>query len=202
MENKSVLTKFSNQDNQSISNEVLIKENKTFFESLSTNPYFSAGFALVGVGALITILKQGTALGYTIVQKNLTISLEVVSKDKSYDWILKWINMNLKKRAQHINVETFFERNDKSQRIATSFSFTPSIGIHYFNYKNHWIRAERVREQVVDRNTGSPVETLKLTTLGRDTEIFKSILAESRKIALNEQTGKTLIYNARTGKRV
>lgn len=202
MENKSVLTKFSNQDNQSISNEVLIKENKTFFESLSTNPYFSAGFALVGVGALITILKQGTALGYTIVQKNLTISLEVVSKDKSYDWILKWINMNLKKRAQHINVETFFERNDKSQRIATSFSFTPSIGIHYFNYKNHWIRAERVREQVVDRNTGSPVETLKLTTLGRDTEIFKSILSESRKIALNEQTGKTLIYNARTGKRV
>jgi mitochondrial chaperone BCS1 len=202
MENKSVLTKFSNQDNQSISNEVLIKENKTFFESLSTNPYFSAGFALVGVGALITILKQGTALGYTIVQKNLTISLEVVSKDKSYDWILKWINMNLKKRAQHINVETFFERNDKSQRIATSFSFTPSIGIHYFNYKNHWIRAERVREQVVDRNTGSPVETLKLTTLGRDIEIFKSILSESRKIALNEQTGKTLIYNARTGKRV
>ena len=202
MENKSVLTKFSNQDNQTISNEVLIKENKTVFESLSTNPYFSAGFALVGVGALITILKQGTALGYTIVQKNLTISLEVVSKDKSYDWILKWINMNLKKRAQHINVETFFERNDKSQRIATSFSFTPSIGIHYFNYKNHWIRAERVREQVVDRNTGSPVETLKLTTLGRDTEIFKSILSESRKIALNEQTGKTLIYNARTGKRV
>ena len=74
--------------------------------------------------------------------------------------------------------------------------------IHYFNYKNHWIRAERVREQVVDRNTGSPVETLKLTTLGSDTEIFKSILSESRKIALNEQTGKTLIYNARTGKRV
>ena len=51
------------------------------------------------------------------------MSLEVVSKDKSYDWILKWINLNLKNRAQHINVETYFERNDKSQRIATSFSF-------------------------------------------------------------------------------
>lgn len=127
------------------------------------------------------------------------MSLEVVSKDKSYDWILKWINLNLKNRAQHINVDTYFERNDKSQRIATSFSFTPSIGIHYFNYKNRWIRAERVREQVVDRNTGSPVESLKLTTLGRDTSIFSSILGESRKMALNEQTGKTLIYNARTG---
>ena len=51
----------------------------------------------------------------------------------------------------------------------------------------------------MDRNTGSPVESLKLTTLGRDTSIFSSILGESRKMALNEQTGKTLIYNARTG---
>ena len=57
------------------------------------------------------------------------MSLEVVSKDKSYDWILKWINLNLKNRAQHINVETYFERNDKSQRIATSFSFIHSAMI-------------------------------------------------------------------------
>lgn len=176
-----------------------VTENKTFFESLSSNPYFSAGFALVGVGALLTTLKKATAVGYTLAQKNLTVSLEVVSKDKSYDWILKWINLHLKERAQHINVETYFERNDKNQRISTSFSFTPSIGIHYFNYKNRWIRAERVREQVVDRNTGSPVETLKLTTLGRDIGLFTSILNESRKMALNAQTGKTLIYNARTG---
>lgn len=180
-------------------NNVTSTENKSFFESLSGNPYFNAGFALVGVGALLTTLKKATSVGYTLVQKNLTVSLEVVSKDKSYDWILKWINLHLKERAQHINVETYFERNDKNQRISTSFSFTPSIGIHYFSYKNRWIRAERVREQVVDRNTGSPVETLKLTTLGRDIGLFTSILNESRKMALKEQTGKTLIYNARTG---
>ena len=36
-------------------------------------------------------------------------------------------------------------------------------------------------------------------TLGRETDVFLSILSESRKMALNEQTGKTLIYNARTG---
>ncbi len=39
-------------------------------------------------------------------------------------------------------------------------------------------------------------------TLGRDTDVFLSILSESRKMALNEQTGKTLIYNARTGRKL
>jgi len=56
-----------------------------------------------------------------------------------------------------------------------------------------------VREQLVDRNTGSPVETLKLMTVGRNTEVFQSILQEARDDALKEQTGKTLIYNAMTG---
>jgi chaperone BCS1 len=148
----------------------------SFFDTLKDNPYFGAGFGLVGLGALLSVLKKGTALGYTLAQKNLTVSLEVVSRDKSYDWLLKWINLQLKDKAQHTSVETFFQKNDRNQRINTSFSFVPGVGIHYFNYKNTWFRAERVRESVVDRNTGSPVETLKLMTLGRNHRIFQPML--------------------------
>lgn len=176
-----------------------INQSDTFYESLKSNPYFSAGFGLVGIGALLSILKKSTALGYTIIQKNFTVSLEVVSRDKSYDWILKWINAHLKQRAQHISVETFFAKNDKNQRVNTFFTFAPSIGTHYFSYKGRWIRAERTREQMVDRLTGSPVETLKLTTLGRDMTAFSSMLREARDSALKEQVGKTLIYNAGLG---
>lgn len=181
-------------------NEVAVaKQSPSMIEGLKNNPYFGAGFGLVVMGAGLSALKKSTAIAYTIAQKNLTISLDVVSKDKSYVWVLRWINQHLNKRAQHINVDTFFMRNERSQRVATSFTFTPSIGTHYFKYRNTWIRAERVREQLVDRNTGSPVETLKLMTLGRSTEIFQSILQEARNDALSEQTGKTLIYNAMTG---
>ena len=172
---------------------------QSIFDSLKSNPYFSAGFGLVGLGALLSILKKATAFGYTLTQKNLTVSLEIVSKDKSYDWMLKWINSHLKQRAQHISVETFFAKNDANQRISTSYSFAPSIGTHFFKYKNNWIRAERTREQMVDRNTGSPVESLKLIALGRNTNLFTSMLNEARKDVLQEQTGKTLIYSARTG---
>lgn len=169
-------------------------------DSLKDNPYFSAGFGLVGIGALLSILKKSTSLGYTLAQRNFTVSLEIISKDKSYEWALKWVNDQLeRRRAQHISVNTMFKKNESNQRISTSFSFEPSIGVHYFTYKGRWVRAERTREQIVDRNTGSPVETLKLTTLGRDIGFFSQMLVEARSMALSGQSGKILIYHANLG---
>ena len=187
-----------------VNDNVIKKESKpetsaSYFDNLKGNQFFTAGFGLVGLGALLSILKKSSSLGYTLFQKKATVSLECVSRDPSYNWLLKWINNHLKEKAQHISVETFFSKDNKSLRVQTSFSFAPSIGVHYFKYKNSWIRAERVREQAVDRKTGSPVETLHLTTLGRSTHIFNSILQQAREIELGDVAGKTVIYHANLG---
>jgi mitochondrial chaperone BCS1 len=172
----------------------------SLIDSLKNNQFFGAGFGLIVLGAGMSILKKTTSLAYTIAQKKLTVSLEVVSYDKSYVWLLKWIDMHLSDKSQHISVLTSYSRaDDNSTRINTSFSFAPSIGIHYFNYQNKWIKAERVRDQAVDRNTGSPVETLKLTTLGTQTKVFTNMLSAARQYSLQQQVGKTLIYHAGLG---
>jgi chaperone BCS1 len=186
--------------NEDLNTQISPEKTSSILDSLKNNPYFSAGFGLVGIGALLSLLRKSTGIAYTIAQKNLTVSMEVTSKDKSYDWVLKWMNSYLKDKSQHISVETFYKKNDQNERVNTSFSFAPSVGIHYFKYKNSWIRAERTRETAVDRNTGSQVEILKLASLGRDVSLFSSILHEARHDALTKQIGKTLIYHAGLGK--
>jgi mitochondrial chaperone BCS1 len=105
---------------------------------------------------LISVLKQVTNLSYGIIRKRYTISLEVVSRDKSYDWLLKWIDLHLKQRSQHISVSTQYEKNENNDRVTTNFSFLPSLGTHYFTFKGYWIRAERSRDSSIDRMTGFP----------------------------------------------
>jgi chaperone BCS1 len=184
------------ESTQSVTSIDQVGSQASILQSLKDNPYFSAGFGLVGIGALLGLLRKLTNTSYSLLLKRYTVSLEVVNIDKSYDWVLKLINTQLKTRAQHINVQTYFERNEKNEKITTNFSFLPSVGNHYFFYKNYWIKAERVREQTTNRLTGVPIETLKLTTIGRKVELFKNLLDDSRKQALIDQTGKTSIYSA------
>lgn len=49
---------------------------------------------------------------------------------------------------------------------------------------------------MVNFQSGLPFETVTLTTLGRNREIFFEILEESRKLALECQEGRTVMYTA------
>ncbi|KXJ27541.1 mitochondrial chaperone BCS1 [Exaiptasia diaphana] len=160
--------------------------------SLGDNPYFSAGFGLVGVGAVVAGLRKGSQHALVALRRLALITLEVPSKDKSYHWVLQWITANARK-AQHISVETTFQQHDTG-RISTRYDYVPSPGTHFFQYKNNWIRVERSREKMVDLTTGAPWETVTLTALGRDRKIFNDLLEEARVMALAKTEGKTVMY--------
>jgi chaperone BCS1 len=85
-------------------------------------------------------------------------------------------------------------------KVNTKFAFVPSPGAHFFNYRGYWIRVERNREkQMMNFQAGLPFETVTMTTLGRQREIFFDILDEARQMALHSQEGKTVMFHAMGG---
>ncbi|CDS07223.1 Putative Mitochondrial chaperone BCS1 [Lichtheimia ramosa] len=175
-----------------------VNDNKGgFFSNITSNPYFSAGFGLIGVGAGLTILRQGLNLGAAYVQRRLLVTLEIPSKDKSYLWFLQWMaQQSPKRRMQHLAVETSYKQHDNGS-ITTTFGLVPGPGIHYFRWHGAWMKVQRQRDgKMMDLTTGSPWETITITTLSRDRHVFTELLHEAQAMALKKQEGKTVIYTS------
>ncbi|CAO3643918.1 unnamed protein product [Cunninghamella blakesleeana] len=168
-----------------------------FISNLVSNPFFSAGFGLIGLGAGMTLLRKGTVLGTAYLRRRMLVTLEIPSKDKAFPWFLHWMSHHAPKRqVQHLSVETRFKQHDNGS-IAATFGLVPGPGTHFFKWNNIWMKVERQRDgKLMDLSTGSPWETITITTLSSDRYVLTDLLKEAQEMALKQQEGKTVIYTS------
>ncbi|GAA5910747.1 hypothetical protein JCM8208_003553 [Rhodotorula glutinis] len=183
--------------------------------ALDSNPYFSAGFGLMALGVGAQVLRRGAVQAANLAQRRLLVSLEISSKDPSYLWFLQWMSVQSARQAALANqplrgfeglasrvrshelaVETKYEQRKDGSSTA-EFSLVPGPGTHYFRYKKAWFQVKRERAtNMLDLNSGTPWETVHLTTLSRDRDLFSNLLGEARELAQQAVVGRTVIYTA------
>ncbi|KAG5513909.1 hypothetical protein PMAC_000531 [Pneumocystis sp. 'macacae'] len=185
------------ENNLSIVKEsiVLGSEKSLISRIFDGNQFFTAGLGLMGLGTGLAFLRYGLIRSVNIARRYLTVSLEIPSKDKSYLWILHWISsQKFSKYLHQLAIETKYKQHENGS-LSTSFSLVPGSGKYYFKYNNIWILFDRQKDgKMIDLSTGSPWETITLTTLSKDRKIFNELLCEAQNLAMKMQEGKTVIY--------
>eukprot|EP00388_Colpodella_angusta_P007851 GDKJ01021881.1.p1 GENE.GDKJ01021881.1~~GDKJ01021881.1.p1 ORF type:complete len:505 (-),score=89.98 GDKJ01021881.1:54-1457(-) len=162
---------------------------------LSENPYFTAGAGLFGVGALATIGRQGLHAFNLFARRRFLTTLEIPSRDHSYQWVMQWLIQNGRDQSRHLGVATTYVK-DNTGNVQTHFDYIPSTGRHFMWFRGRMMMVDRERNSTsVDLSTGTPFETLTLTTLAFDKNLFQELLMEARDSLLAKEQGSTIIYH-------
>ncbi|KAK4686536.1 hypothetical protein P7C73_g3597, partial [Tremellales sp. Uapishka_1] len=144
----------------------------------------------------------------------MLVTLEIPSKDRSYPWFLEWMAAQsalpaetglkamwkgkspIQLRSHELAVETSYKEHENGSSEAI-FSLVPGPGTHYFRYRGSWIQVKRERDsKLMDLHSGTPWETLTLTTLSSSRDVFPELLSEARALAESSTEGKTVVYTA------
>ncbi|KAI9139094.1 BCS1 N terminal-domain-containing protein [Paraphysoderma sedebokerense] len=164
---------------------------------ISSNPYFSAGIGLLATGTAAAFLRKGVLQGSQLLRRRLLVTLEIPSKDKSYHWVLNWLSKWMNSvRSNQLSVETTFRQIDNGASV-TEFNLVPGLGNHWMKYQGAWMMIYRQRDtKLIDLHSGTPWETITITTLRRDQPLLHTLLEDAKSYAIQSQVGKTVVYTS------
>lgn len=155
----------------------------------------------------------------------MLVEVEITRHDEAYPWLLQWMSahhraqlagkelvprknasqektgilMSLAKRfmpgLHHLQIQTS-RVNRPDGASLTHFSLVPGQGRHILRYRNAFIAVHRQRDKSFDMATGTPFETVTLTTLYSHRNVFEKLFTEAHQLAQQLKEGKTIMYTA------
>ncbi|KAF7187969.1 Mitochondrial chaperone BCS1 [Pseudocercospora fuligena] len=188
------------------------------WSQLLSNPFFTAGFGLAGLGAAARYGSRGLSSAASLIKHRMLVDLEITRHDKSYPWILDWMTRQYHSqlaspadrkrvgiveslirrftpRLHHLQIDTQVVKSAAGSDH-TTFALVPGHGSHILRYKNAFIAVSRERVERSQDSQGRPFETVKLTTLYHYRHVFEDILRESHEMANQSVEGKTVVYTS------
>ncbi|KAF9564404.1 hypothetical protein CPC08DRAFT_660571 [Agrocybe pediades] len=151
-------------------------------------------------------MRKSLVVGTAALRRRMLVTLEINNKDRAYEWFLAWMSSQHAIQAQkrlapwtrshQLSVETTVEQR-KNGSSSAMFKLVAGPGTHYFQYKGAWMQVKREREtKSMHLMSGTPWETVTLTTLSRDRGLFPQLLSEARDLAMKGHEGKLVIHTA------
>ncbi|KAG0077108.1 hypothetical protein BGZ90_007710 [Linnemannia elongata] len=173
---------------------------------LGDNQFAAGGFQLALIGGLLAGIRILGSHALEYLKKQIVVTAEFDSRDESYSWILNWLSDHpYSKKATQFSVSTTIARGAQKINgeggdgaIAATY-FLPAPGLHFFWFKNRllWMYRERVRPTgATVATSGSPVENITISTLGRSRELIQSLILEAQRKFIDRDKSRTVIFAA------
>lgn len=190
----------------------------SIWSQLLSNPFFTAGFGLAGLGAAARYGSRGLSSAASLIRHRMLVDLEITRHDKSFPWVLDWMTRQyhsqlvngaerkparvwerlirrLMPRLHHLQIDTQVVKTPAGSN-QTTFALVPGHGSHILRYGKAFIAVSRDRLERSQDAEGRPFETVKLTTLYHHRHVFEDILKEAYEMANQSVEGKTVVYTS------
>jgi chaperone BCS1 len=179
-------------------------------ESLNQNPFFSGGLSLMVLGAAVALLRKVPGQLWVLVQRWLSITVEVPDRDPAFRWLQLWLaGQPYARRARDLSLATtwipagtdsdatvVFDADDSAASSPTSqvkFLLSPAPGTHLMLYKRRLLILRRSRRDLQNGNARTFQENLTLQIIGGTRALIEQLLADARRLACPRTPGVSIL---------
>lgn len=180
---------------------------RTLFESLEKNPIFSGGLSLMIIGSAAALLRKLPAQLWAFVERRLSISLDISSRDPAFRWVQSWLAAHpYAARARDLSLTTTWVSTDPDPTIETGpycshpsgpasqarFVLSPAPGIHIMMYRGRVLILNRIRRDHQGAGFQAVHESIRLQLLGGSRKLLDDLLVEAHASSFPQSAGVSI----------